>query len=131
MIDGAGFEREVRKLHAFFERWFAGTAEPAEMERLDVLDDSFHMIGPDGRLQNVDRVRSAIADAYGHRPMLIEIMNVRVHPSAPVGTYEEWQTIDGSITGRISSAVMRIDPSAPNGLRWTHLHETWLPDARP
>ncbi|MFV9673230.1 MAG: hypothetical protein ACNYZH_08385 [Acidimicrobiia bacterium] len=131
MIDGAAFESEVRELHAFFERWFAGTAEPGELERLDVLDDSFHMIGPDGRLQNVDRVRSAIADAYGHRPMQIEIRNVQVHPSAPVGTYEEWQTIDGSITGRTSSAVMKADPLAPNGLRWMHLHETWLPDARP
>lgn len=131
MIERAAFETEVRQLHTFFERWFAGTAESAELERLDVLDDSFHMIGPDGRMHDVDRVRAAIADAFGHRPMLIEIRNVRVHPSGPIGTYEEWQTIDGDITGRISSAVMKIDPSAPNGLRWMHLHETWLPDARP
>lgn len=131
MIDGAAFEREVKELHAFFERWFVGSAGRAELERLDVLDDSFHMIDPDGRLHNVEHVRCAIADAYGRRSMLIEIRNVQVHPSAPIGTYEEWQTADGSTTGRISSAVMKSDPSAPNGLRWMHLHETWLPDARP
>jgi hypothetical protein len=131
VIQRAAFETEVRELHLFFERWFAGTAGRAEVRRLDVLDESFHMIGPDGRLQDVGEVRSAIENAYGHRPMLIEIRNVRAHPSAPVGTYEEWQTIDGELTGRISSAVMAIDRSAPNGLRWMHLHETWLPDARP
>jgi len=130
VIDPAAFEEEVRQLHAFFERWFAGTAYPTELERLDVLDGSFQMIGPDGRLQNVDEVRSAIEHAYGRRSMLIEIRNVRVHPTAPVGMYEEWQTIDGEVTGRISSAVMANDPSAPNGLRWMHLQETWLSDPR-
>jgi hypothetical protein len=131
VIERSAFENEVRGLHAFFERWFAGTAEPAELERLDVLDDSFRMVGPDGRLQTIDEIRSAIADAHGRRPMCIEIRNVWVHPFAPVGMYEEWQTTDGEVTGRSSSAVMVNDRSAPNGLRWIHLHETWLPDTRP
>jgi hypothetical protein len=130
VIDRAAFETEVCELHAFFERWFAGTSELAELERLDVLDDAFHMIGPDGRVQTVDQVRSAIKDAYGRGPILIEIRNVRVHPSASVGMYEEWQTIDGQVTGRTSSAVMASDHSAPNRFRWMHLHETWLPDRR-
>ncbi len=131
MIELGAFETEVRDLHAFFERWFAGTAEPSELERLDVLDETFQMIGPDGHLHAVDQVRSTIEDAYGRRTLQIAIRNVSVHPVAPVGMYEEWQTIDGRKTGRISSAVMMSDPSAPNGLRWMHLQETWLPDARP
>ena len=131
MIELAAFEAEVRGLHAFFERWFAGSADSNELERLDVLDDSFQMIGPDGHLQTVAQVRTAIEAAYGRRSLQIEIRNVLVHPVAPVGTYEEWQTIDGRVTGRISSAVMVDDSSAPNGLRWMHLQETWLPDARP
>ncbi len=131
MIEPSAFENEVRELHAFFERWFAGTAEPAELDRLDVLDDTFRMVGPDGRLQTVGEIRSATEKAYGRRSVRIEIRNVWVHPSAPVGMYEEWQTTDGEVTGRSSSAVMAIDRSAPNGLRWMHLQETWLPDARP
>jgi len=131
VIQPAAFEAEVRELHAFFARWFAGTAESGELERLDVLDESFRMIGPDGRQQTVDEVRSAIEDAHGRRSMQIEIRNVRVHPTALVGSYEEWQTSDGVVTGRISSAVMAADPSTPNGLRWMQLHETWLPDPRP
>ncbi|MEA3501998.1 MAG: hypothetical protein U9R47_04430 [Actinomycetota bacterium] len=130
MIEPSAFENEVHELHAFFERWFAGTAEPAELDRLDVLDDTFRMVGPDGRLQTVGEIRSAIEKAYGRRSVRIEIRNVWVHPSAPVGMYEEWQTADGEVTGRSSSAVMSIDRSAPNGLRWMHLQETWLPDAR-
>lgn len=131
MIEPAAFDTEVRELHSFFERWFAGTADRAESARLDVLDDTFHMIDPDGRLQSVGDVRSAIENAYGRRSVLIEIRNVQVHPSAPVGTYEEWQTTDGELTGRLSSAVMKGDPLSPNGLRWMHLHETWLTDTRP
>lgn len=131
MIESSAFETEVRELHVFFERWFAGTADPEELERLDVLGDTFQMVAPDGRLQACNEVRSAIELAFGRRPMQIEIRNVRVHPIAPVGVYEEWQTIDGHVTGRVSSAVMGNNPSAPNGLLWLHLHETWLPDARP
>ncbi len=131
MIELTAFEDEVRELHAFFERWFAGTAEPAELERLDVLDDSFRMVGPGGQVRTVEEVRSAIEDAHGRRSIKIEIRNVRVHPSAPVGMYEEWQTTGGEVTGRSSSAVMEADELAPNGLRWMHLHETGLPDARP
>ena len=131
MIEPPAFESEVRELHAFFERWFSGFAEPAELERLDVLDASFRMVGPDGVSRTVEEICSAIAGAYGRRCVQIEIRNVWVHPSAPVGTYEEWQTADGEVAGRISSAVMVNDHSAPNGLRWMYLHETWLPDARP
>ena len=131
MITLAAFEAEVRGLHAFFERWFAGTADSNELERLDVLDGSFQMIGPDGQLRTVAQVRAAIEDAHGLRSLQIEIRKVWLHPVAPVGMYEEWQTIDGRVSGRISSAVMMSDPSSPNGLRWMHLQETWLPDARP
>jgi len=131
VIDPAAFEREVRELHDFFERWYAGDCEPAEIARLDVLDPSFIMIAPDGRSLSGDAVRSSIDAALGLRPLTIEIRNVKVEPSAPFGTYEEWQTIEGTTSGRISTAVMASEPGAPNGLRWMHLHETWLPAALP
>ena len=125
------FEAEVRELHAFLEGWFAGTADLIEFAGLDMLDDRSQMIAPVGRLQNCNDVCSAIECGCGRRPMQIEIRNVRAHPIAPVGIDEEWKTIDGRVTARISSAVMGIDPSAPHGLEWMHLHEGWLPDARP
>ena len=96
-----------------------------------MLADSFVMIGPDGRTSNVQQVRSFVEAAYGRRPTEFRIRNVAVRPRTSVCTYEEWQIADGITTGRISTAVMMPEPAMPNGLRWMHLHETWLPDARP
>jgi len=106
VIELGAFETEVRDLHAFFERWFAGTAEPSELERLDVLDESFQMIGPDGHLHAVDQVRSTIEDAYGRRTLQIAIRNVSVHPVAPVGMYEEWHAPSGDLAPRRSSVTI-------------------------
>ena len=131
MIEAASFEAEVRELHAFFERWYSGAAALSEFSRMDVLADSFVLIGADGRSSNVEQVRAFVETAYGCRPTGFTIRNVAVRPHAPVGTYEEWQTVGDVSTGRISTAVMMPDPGTPNGLRWVHLHETWLPDVRP
>ena len=131
MIEPASFEAEVRELHTFFERWYSGVAALSEFSRLDVLADSFVLIGPDGRSSNVEQVRAFVETAYGRRPTGFTIRNVAVRPHAPVGTYEEWQTVGDVTTRRISTAVMMPDPGTPNGLRWVHLHETWLPDVRP
>jgi hypothetical protein len=131
VIEATQFEAEVRELHAFFERWYCGAADPREIIRLDVLADSFVMIGPDGREFDVQMVRASVEAAYGSRSTKFNIRNVAVRPNAPIGTYEEWQTAEGITTARISTAVMMPAVDTPNGLRWLHLHETWLPDARP
>jgi len=102
-----------------------------ERVRLDVLDESFVMITPEGRSVPCETVRSVIEAAYGRGPMTIEIRNAAVHPTAAFGTYEEWHTDGGVETGRVSTAVMGSDLAAPNGLRWLHLQETWLPATRP
>ncbi|MGB9359903.1 MAG: hypothetical protein WCC01_15250 [Acidimicrobiia bacterium] len=131
MIEPESFEAEVRELHAFFGRWYSGVAAPSEFSRLDVLADSFIMIGPNGRTASVVDVREMIRASYGLRPIDFAIKNVSVRSDAPVGTYEEWQTDSGTTTGRLSTAVMASAPHQPNGLQWVHLHETWLPEARP
>ena len=131
MIEPSSFEAEVRELHAFFGRWYSGTAALSEFSRLDALADSFVMIGPDGRTANAGTVREMIRASFALRPIDFTIQNVFVRPDAPVGTYEEWQTDSGVTTGRLSTAVMTPAPHHPNGLQWVHLHETWLPDARP
>ena len=131
MIEPASFEAEVRELHAFFGRWYSGVADRSESSRLDALADTFVMIGPDGRTAGVEEVRAMIRSAYGQRPIDFMIKNITVRRDVPVVTYEEWQTLSGATTGRLSTAVMTLAPHQPNGLQWVHLHETWLPDARP
>jgi hypothetical protein len=127
------FVREVRELHRFFERWYAGELAPVGIERLAVLAPSFEMISPEGRTFTRSEVAGMISAGYGSRPMKIEIRNAAVrYASAPfvMGRYEEWQTVDGVPSGRISTAVMVEDERMPNGLRWVHLHETRLPETR-
>jgi len=131
VIEPVSFEAEVRELHAFFGRWYSGAASRSEFSRLDVLAEAFLMIGPDGRTANVVEVRDMIRASYGLRSIDFMIKNVSVRLDAPIGTYEEWQTDSGVTTGRLSTAVMEPAPHQPNGLQWVHLHETWLPDARP
>lgn len=117
MIRADSFEAEVRGLHAFFERWYSGAADPSEISRLDVPADLFVMIGPGGGSNNVDEVRAFVQAAHGCRPTEFRIRNVVVPSDAPVGTYEEWQTTDGVSTGRISTAAMTPEPATPNGIR--------------
>lgn len=131
MIEPASFEAEVRELHAFFERWYSGAADPSEFSRLDVLANTFLLIGPDGRTAAAGEVREMIKASHGRRPIDFTIRNVTLRPDAPVGTYEEWQTEAGITSGRLSTAAMMPAAHRPNGLEWLHLHETWLPDARP
>ena len=47
---------------------------------MDVLADSFVMIGPDGRSSNVEQVRAFVEAAYGRRPTGFEIRNIAVRP---------------------------------------------------
>ncbi len=131
MIEAAQFEPEVRELHAFFECWYSGAADPCEIVRRDALARSFGMIGPDGRERDDQQVRTSVEAAYGSRLTRFKIRNVAVRPNAPIGGYEEWQTALGVTTTRISSGVMMPAADTPNGLRSMHLHETWLPVARP
>jgi hypothetical protein len=44
-------------------------------------------------------------------------------------TYEEWQHLSGTASGRISSAWFRARSDTPHGVEWLHVHETWLPDS--
>ena len=45
-----------------------------------------------------------------------------------VVTYVEAQQRAGKASRRRSSAVFTPNSSAPNGVEWRHLHETWLQD---
>ena len=130
-FEAAQFEAEVRELHAPSWCWYRGAADPNEIVRRDALAGSFVMIGPDGRERDDQQVRASVEVAYGSRPTRFKIRNVAVRPNALIGGYEERQTAVGITTTRISTAVIMPAADMPNGLRSMHLHETWLPVARP
>ena len=132
--------REVDDLHRFFVDWFTGTIpnDGSEFDRLDgALADEFQIISPNGRRvdkpQLLERVRCAHG-AHADDGFRIEIRYVEVRfvePPLCLLTYEEWQRRgDDPWDGRLSSAWFRESEDAPNGVRWLHVHEVGLDDAR-
>ena len=55
----------------------------------------------------------------------------RLRNGVSVWTYEEWQrnALNASPpdNGRAASVVFVEDPTTATGLKWAHVHETWLP----
>ena len=129
----AACEREVVDLHAWFERWFRGVeaSDGKSFERVaSALSPEFVMITPTGRRTERAQVLESLKSAHASKPadFEIRIANFEVRwalHDAGLVVYEEHQTSAGTETKRISSALLRMDPSTPHGVVWLHLQETW------
>jgi len=125
---------EIVELHAFFEGWLGGAlpATDAAFARLaETLAAEFALIGPSGEIASREPLLRQLRAAHASRPgwrMWIERAQLRYQAGdLTVATYEEWQQTGETTTARISTAVFRAHPAAPNRLAWLHVHETWLP----
>ncbi len=127
---------EVIDLHRFFETWFAGSVDRTQdvFARLsEALSADFEIIAPSGTRTARKDLLSSVWDAYGvhrDRSFSIRIDNLSCRPLAEgtcLATYNEWQTVAGQETGRLSSAVFCRSATGPSGVVWAHLHEVWLP----
>jgi hypothetical protein len=130
------FERasaEIIAFHQFFVAWYdAPTADATDFGRCElVFGQGFHMIPPSGRLLDreatIDLIRSSRASYNGD--LSIEIEDIRCGWEAAdmiVVTYIEAQVRAGVSSRRQASALFTSSSSAPNGVEWRHLHETWL-----
>lgn len=128
-------EQEVIGLHRFFEAWFRG--EFADRERgfrrfAEVMDPGFAIVSPRGMSTQLDALSEGLRGAYGtwEPGWSIEVRDVAVrhlHADVVLVTYVEAQHVRGKDTARLSSAWLRQDESTPNGMRWLHVHETWMP----
>ncbi|MFF5210665.1 DUF4440 domain-containing protein [Streptosporangium sp. NPDC000396] len=123
-------EQEVREMHQVIAaRLGGGDVEPARFA--DPLAPDFTMIDPSGALTRKHDVVDRFGDMRGTAPGIdITIKNFRLvaaEAGLAVAVYEEWQTSELGANSRVSTVVFTADPSARNGYRWSHLHETWLP----
>jgi hypothetical protein len=130
------FERasaEIVALHRFFVEWYnvptAATADFSRFER--AMGEGFHMIPPDGRV--LDRA-AVLGYVRGNRgtaagDFAIDIEDIRAgweSDGTIVVIYVEAQLKAGKASRRQASALFTTNPSAPGGVEWRHLHETWL-----
>ncbi|AZN98402.1 DUF4440 domain-containing protein [Mesorhizobium sp. M9A.F.Ca.ET.002.03.1.2] len=124
---------EIVDLHRFFVGWFDRTrADRTDFSRFErVMGEGFEMIAPDGQLLDrnavLDHIRASRATCDGDFAIAIEdIRAVWQAGDTIVVCYVEAQQRAGKRSRRRSSAVFTTSSSAPNGVEWRHLHETWL-----
>ncbi|TSE13442.1 DUF4440 domain-containing protein [Mesorhizobium intechi] len=124
---------EVVGLHRFFVDWFvAARADTVDFTRFErVMGDGLTMIAPSGQILDrdavIDHVRSSRATCDDGFAISIEDIRPGWQTEdSIVVLYIEAQLRGGKHSRRQSSAVFATSSSAPNGVEWRHLHETWL-----
>lgn len=129
----ADWIREIDELHAFFEAYFLGSIPADDVSRFaDALDPSFTIVNPnDGRVADRDATLAMVRDGYAHASdFTITCSDHRLLHATEATIIAEYverhDWTDGRSNARLSTVVFAVDPTAPNGVRWVRVHETWL-----
>ncbi|HWJ75623.1 MAG TPA: hypothetical protein VNX29_20870 [Kaistia sp.] len=124
--------REIEASHDFFVRWFLGTASDDEFTLwLRTTAPEFRLTTPGGTMLALPEITTWIAGAKGSQTTRFEIgiedvEAVHVSADGVLLIYVERQYREGRTTRRQSMALFLKDDSAPRGVVWRHLQETWL-----
>ncbi len=124
--------REIETLHEFFTNWYTVNQDSVGIDRFsDAMAPGFEMVGPDG----VRRSRAGVIEMVergGDRSepgeFTINIENVELRWTTDdhaLVRYEEHQFGPDETTVRLSTALFRAEPTAPGGVVWLDLHETF------
>jgi len=123
---------EVVGLHEFFVAWFrSGGAAPDFGLCEGAFAPDFRMIAPEGDAHDRTAVMRRIREARGvlTSDFRIDILGPRpvwMADEAVLLEYVEQQYRDGRSTRRRSTGLFTRCPSAPRGVQWLHLQETWM-----
>lgn len=127
---------EIVQLHVFFVDWYdKATCDKTDFSRFDrVMGPGMQMIPPSGVMLDREAVVGYVRDNRGtfDGDYAIEIADIRPAwqaDGAIAVTYIEKQQRRGEKTARRATALFTESSSAPNGVEWRHLHETWMPMA--
>ena len=124
--------QEVVELHDFFGEWLRGDAPAGDFSRAEAaIGKDFRMVSPDGKIDESAAVLVSIKAAHGSRPspytmVVQDPRTIWAGEGAVLLEYTEQQYRDGRTTRRRSTALFLASPSAPRGVVWRHLQETWL-----
>jgi len=122
---------EIEDLHGFFEAWFLG--KETSMDRAEkAFDEEFTFAGPDGTERDRRSMIQMLTEGRAHTTDLrITTTDHRLivdTDDAVVATYVEHHQMGAAQNRRLSTVVFVPEQSAPNGLRWLRVQETWLPN---
>jgi len=122
--------REIVALHEFFVAWFRPGPAPDFRACEGAFHPDFQMVTPDGRLLSRSEIIQGIQAARGAlAPSLtIDVLDIHLlwrEGDTALLTYIEQQYREGRTTRRRSSALLLRAASAPRGILWRHLQETW------
>ncbi|MDA1194243.1 MAG: DUF4440 domain-containing protein [Planctomycetota bacterium] len=128
---------EIIELHRFFTEWLGGVIPDTDATWSALengLAPTFALITPRGDILEREPLLASLRPMHGrHAPEAGFKISIRAYACRHVDddlivvTYEEWQTLHGAETGRVSTAVFERNPAMPNRVRWLHVHETALP----
>ncbi|MEZ4512872.1 MAG: hypothetical protein R3C62_13455 [Chloroflexota bacterium] len=125
--------QEILDLHRFFEEWFAGRlpeSDEAFARATVALGEAFVLVSPNGRLTDRHTLMNGLRGEHNgrsHFRIWIEKFQLQQQQGdIAIATYEEWQEIGDTVTSRQSTAVFQQDFATPNGVKWLHVHETWI-----
>lgn len=120
---------EIVALHADFEAWFRGS-DAISFDRFErSLAADFRFVPPNGEPVARSDLLDGLRRSFGENPIAIRIERPVVHwerDGAILATYEEWHDHADYSTARSSTVLFTHDASAPSGLVWRHVHETWI-----
>ena len=122
--------REIVALHDFFVAWFRPGPAPDFRACEGAFHPDFRMVTPEGRLLGRSEIIQGIQASRGRlaASLTIEILDIRTlwqEGDAALLAYIEQQYREGRTTRRRSSALLLRAASAPRGILWRHLQETW------
>lgn len=124
---------EIMALHRFFVEWYdKATADSADFGLFErAMGAGMRMIPPSGAILDREAVVGYVRANKGAFDGDFDIEITEIHPvwedrHAVLVTYVERQRRAGARTARLASAFFLENPSAPNGVEWRHLHETWM-----
>ncbi len=128
--------REIVELHQFFEDWLSGKV-PKDKKTFARFTDatalSMNLVSTDGQIFGHAQLVDWIYNAHGSEPgfaLWVEAIEPRgAFDSVALLTYEEWQDRTTGRTVRQSTVLFEKDQNAPNGVRWLHVHETYMKDS--
>ena len=119
---------EIATMHDRFERWFNDGDEAAIAGVEGALAPGFVMVSPAGRLEERGDLMMALRSSGARRPIELATRVLRVEAlgeGRSMAVYEETQREKEQTRTIVSTALFERTDSAPGGVRWLHVHETF------